>query len=625
MTTGDVVEVPFGSRKMLGIVTADSVSTEYELKTISKNFHINVGEQNFEFHEWDAAYTLIPRGNVLKMILAEKSVFNTKKGIQQVEYQWVEENFDNQEIVKIELNADQQAAKDAIIAAGTKPFLLEGVTGSGKTEIYLSAVQEVVKNHMQALILFPEIVLAGQISDRIKKYFGFRPEIWNSNVSSKKRREIWLGALSGKCPLIIGARSALFLPYKNLGMIVVDEEHDSSYKQEEGGLYHARDMAVVLANLRKIPVILSSATPSLETKVNAISEKYCCANVQTRFGKAKMPSIHLIDMKQNRFDGFVSPVLLDAVKKTLAVGEQCLIYLNRRGYAPITFCRSCGEKLSCPNCTSWLVYHRELNKEVCHCCGYKTDAPTSCKICGGDDFMQWGPGVERISEELRRKLPNTRIEIASSDTLSEKNTEKFLEKIRNKEIEIVIGTQILAKGHHFANITLVGVIDGDLGLYGADIRAGEKTYQMINQVAGRAGRGEKPGNIFIQTFNPEHSLYVALKNSEIEHFLELEIESRQKNKLPPFARLASIIISGTNMKLTETTAKILAQNPPKGIRLLGPAPAPRFLLRGRTRWRILLQAPKQFPLSNLIKNWIFQQSIPKNIRIQIDIDPISFF
>ena len=610
---------------MLGIITSDPVSTEYELKTIAKNFHINIGEKNSEFLDWVAAYTLIPRGNVLKMILSEKTVFSSKKETQIPEYPWFDENSDSRKIEKIQLNPDQQAAKDAIIAAGTKPFLLEGVTGSGKTEIYLSVVQEIIKNHQQALILFPEIVLATQISNRIEKYFGFRPEIWNSNVSAKKRREIWLGAQSGKCPLVIGARSALFLPFKNLGMIVVDEEHDSSYKQEEGGLYNARDMAVVLANLRKIPIVLSSATPSLETKVNAISGKYCCANIHNRFGKAKMPSIHLIDMKQNRFDGFVSPILLDAIKKTISQGEQCLIYLNRRGYSPITFCRSCGEKLACPNCTSWLVYHREQNKEICHCCGYKADVPTSCKVCGSDDFMQWGPGVERIFEELRRKLPTARIEIASSDTLSEKNTEKFLEKIRNREVDIVIGTQILAKGHHFANITLVGVIDGDLGLYGADIRAGEKTYQMINQVAGRAGRGEKPGRIFIQTFSPNHSLYVSLQNSEIEHFLELEIESRKKNELPPFARLASIIISGTNAGLTEKTAKILAQNPPKGIRLLGPAPAPRLLLRGRTRWRILLQAPKHFPLSNLIKNWIFSFQIPKNIKIQIDIDPISFF
>ena len=575
-----------------------------------------------EFLRWVSSYTLIPRGNVLKMVLAEKTVFSLKKSEIFPEYPWPNENTSAE---NIELNEEQKSAKENFINTGTKPFLLEGVTGSGKTEIYLSIVKDILEKHRQALILFPEIVLAQQISDRIQKYFGFRPFIWNSNVSPKERREIWHGALSGNCPLIIGSRSALFLPFKNLGIIVVDEEHDSSYKQEEMGLYNARDMSVVLAHLRKIPVILSSATPSLETKVNAINGKYCSAVVKSRFGASQMPSIHLIDMKQNKFDGgFVSPLLLNEIKKNISKKEQTLIYLNRRGYAPITFCKSCGEKLSCPNCTSWLVYHKELKKEVCHCCGFKTDSPASCKICGENSFIQWGPGVERIFEELTRKLPDARIEIASSDTMSEKNIEGFLKRIRNNETDIIVGTQILAKGHHFANITLVGVIDGDLGLYGADLRASEKTYQMISQVAGRAGRGEKPGKIFIQTFNPNHSLYTALQNDDVQRFLTLEIESRKQNNLPPFSKLASIIISGTNKELTEKVSKELARNHPDGLRIFGPAPAPRFLLRGRTRWRILLKSSKNFPLSNVIKKWIFSAKIPKNIKIQIDIDPISF-
>ena len=555
------------------------------------------------------------------MILAEKTVFSIKKFEKFPKYSWdIEQN-----LKKIELNDEQKSACTAFYQSAGKPFLLEGVTGSGKTEIYLSLVADFLKKHQQGLILFPEIVLATQISERIEQYFGFRPQIWNSNISPKKRREIWHGALSGDCPLVIGARSALFLPFRNLGIIVVDEEHDSSYKQEEMGLYNARDMAVVLAHIKQIPTILSSATPSLETKVNAMNGKYGHALVSSRFGTSKMPSIHLIDMKQNRFQGgFISPILLNEIKETIARKEQCLIYLNRRGYSPITFCSSCGEKLSCPNCTAWLVYHKEFKKEICHCCGFKMDIPNTCKNCGENSFIQYGPGVERIFEELKQKLPNARIEIASSDTLLGKNTEDFIKRVRNNEIDILIGTQILAKGHHFANMTLVGVIDGDLGLFGADIRSGERTYQMISQVAGRAGRGEKPGKILIQTFNPEHSLYSAMQQNNTEKFLNLEIASREKNSLPPFTKLASVIISGTNRELTEKIAHELVQKHIENVRILGPAPAPRFLLRGRTRWRILLKSSKNFPLSNAIKIWISSIKIPKNIKIQIDIDPISF-
>ena len=616
---GDIVEVPFGSKNTIGVVTDGTPDESIELKSVVKKFGYNVGKVNCDFLEWVASYTFIPRGQVLKMILSEKTVFTAKTLRESI----VEANRTPSDIV---LNEEQKAAYKKIASAADKPCLLHGVTGSGKTEVYLYAAKKIFEQKKQILILFPEIALTKQISERIEKYFGFKPIIWNSSITPKHRREAWLKAISGEPCIIVGARSALFLPFQNLGLIVVDEEHDSSYKQEDGGFYNARDMAIVLGHLRNIQVILSSATPSLESYINAKSGKYGYALLENRFGVSKIPPIRLIDMRQNKFDGHISPPLLDNIKATIARGEQCLIYLNRRGYSPITLCKSCGEKIACPNCTSWLVYHKDSEKLVCHYCGHKTSIPKKCVSCGEEDsYIPFGSGVERIFEELQTKLPNARIKVASSDTMnSEKNIEKLIDEIANHETDIIIGTQILAKGHHFPNITLVGIVDGDLGLNGADLRAAEKTYQLINQVAGRAGRAEKEGQILIQTFNPNHSLYTALKSDDPMTFLNLEIESRRTNKLPPYSNFASLIISGTNKELTKKVAQQLRDTCPSGIKIFGPAPAPIFLLRGRVRWRILLQSTQKKSINLAIKKWIFSQKTPKNVKIQIDIDPITF-
>lgn len=621
---GDVVEIPFRNRKIVGIVAEEKSRTDIELKSISKVFEFNIGRIYYDFLKWVAAYTLIPAGNVLKMILSEKSVFSSK----QLQYQAAEiTNIIPQSAIT--LNDAQSAAYDAIKKNNSllKPFLLQGVTGSGKTEVYLSAIRDILQNNQQILILLPEIALTGQLCQRIKKYFGFDPLTWNSNISPKKRRKIWQRAIWGEKCIVVGTRSALFLPFKNLGLIVVDEEHDSSYKQEEGGFYNARDMAVVLGHLSQIPVILSSATPSLESYINTRNGKYGHAFIENRFGISRTPSIELIDMRQNEVnDGFISHIMLNSIKDTIARNEQCLIYLNRRGYSPVTLCKSCGEKLACPNCTSWLVYHKNINKIVCHYCGHKIGIPAECGHCGEKhSFIQFGPGVERVFEELSTKIPEAEIIIASSDTMSsDKKIFELLEKIHNNDVDIIIGTQILSKGHHFPNITLVGIVDGDLGLNGADLRAAEKTYQLINQVSGRAGRAEKSGKILIQTFNTEHSLYTSLKENTVEKFIDLEIASRKKSDQPPFTRFASIIISGTNRALTEETAKRLASACPKELTMFGPAPAPFFLLRGRVRWRILMKAAKNFLINKAIRKWLSSQNIPKNVKIQIDIDPISF-
>lgn len=627
---GDVVEIPFGNRIIIGLVIGFVQKTDMELKYISKKYNINISKTYLDFLNWVASYTLIPKGNVLKMILSENSVFHESKKKKESLQQYHQTNNNTQQSssIPIILNAEQKATYEKIKLNSNRPFLLQGVTGSGKTEVYLSIIRDIFEQGKQALILLPEIALTSQLSSRIEKYFGIKAIIWNSNITPKNRRNAWLETISGEKCIIIGTRSALFLPFKNLGVIVIDEEHDSSYKQEEGGFYNARDMAVVLGNIKKIPIILSSATPSLESYINAKNKKYGYASIENRFGSAKLVQIDLIDMRQCKFkENYISPNLMDVIKKTLEKGEQVLIYLNRRGYSPITLCKSCGTKLACPNCATWLVYHKNINKVVCHYCNHKGDIPEKCDCCNAENsYIQFGPGIERIYEELSKRIPAAKIMLASSDNISsEKNIIDLREKILNNEVNIIIGTQILAKGHHFPNLTLVGVVDGDLGLNCADLRSSERTYQLIQQVAGRAGRADKPGKILIQTFNPEYSLYSALKSNNIQQFIELEVAAREKNGLPPFTKLVSIIISGTNKEITEETAEKLASSFPKnGISIFGPAPAPLFLLRGRTRWRILLKSSKKMALSKIIKNWISSQKSPKNVKIQIDVDPITF-
>lgn len=617
---GDVVEIPFGRRNIFGMVSKGTIKNDIELKNIKTVFDFNIDSEYRSFIDWMSAYTLIPRGYILKMILSEKSLFKKTATPK------IEQKFDFHEI---ELNANQITARDAILSSKNKAFLLHGVTGSGKTEIYLSITQNLIKQSKQVLIMLPEIMLSKQISDRVQKYFGCKPFLWNSNISHKNKRQIFQKAISGDPMIVIGTRSALFIPFSNLGLIIVDEEHDSSYKQEDMGSYNARDMAIVLSNLKKIPIILSTATPSLETYVNAKNKKYGYTFVGNRFGKSRLAEINLIDMRQCKFEGFISPLLLEEIQKTASRGEQSLIYLNRRGYSPITLCKFCGEKIACPNCTSWLVYHKKIDAMICHYCGHKILLPQICNFCGKrDSYIQFGPGVERVFEELSAKLPNLRMEIASSDTISsDTDISEFLEKIHKGELDIIIGTQILAKGHHFPNITLVGVVDGDLGINSADLRASEKMYQLINQVSGRAGRAEKQGRIFIQTFNPDYSLFKTLKSGKEREFLEMEIASRQQNKQPPFTRLASIIISGTNEKLTEEVTEQIAAILIKNIHIsvFGPSPAPLFRLKGRIRWRILIKSLKKYKLSLFIAKLMSSLKIPKNIRVQIDIDPVTFF
>ncbi len=510
--------------------------------------------------------------------------------------------------------------------------LLDGVTGSGKTEVYFEAVAAALKAGKQALILLPEIALSNAFLVRFKDRFGCAPALWHSSLSDHQRKITWRGVASGESRVVVGARSALFLPYKDLGIIVVDEEHDPAYKQEEGVIYNARDMAVVRAHMGKIPVVLVSATPSLETMQNVWLGKYEHLQLPDRHGGAEMPDVHIIDLTKDKPErqNFIAPTLEDVMRKTIE-GEkgQVLLFLNRRGYAPLTLCRSCGHRFECPRCTAWLIEHRKTGRLHCHHCGYDTRIPPTCPKCGEvDSLVACGPGVERIMEEVQEKFPSARTLILSSDTATtHEQLKSMLDDICNHKVDIIIGTQIIAKGHHFPKLTCVGVIDADLGLSGGDLRASERTFQLLHQVAGRAGREADKGHVYLQTYQPENRVMQSLQSNNRDDFLEVEAAQREAAKMPPFSRLAGIIVSGREEAQVIDISKKLGQISPHGagIQTLGPADAPMYRLRGKFRRRLLVRADKNIHIQDAIERWIADLKIPTAVRVQVDIDPQSFF
>ncbi|MGA7787986.1 MAG: primosomal protein N' [Xanthobacteraceae bacterium] len=534
-----------------------------------------------------------------------------------------------------EFTADQRAAaaalKATIAKGGYAVTLIDGVTGSGKTEVYFEAAADAICAGRQSLILMPEIALTAQFLDRFAARFGVRPAEWHSQLSPRKRARTWQAVAAGEVSVVVGARSALFLPYAELGLIIVDEEHDPAYKQEDGVHYHARDMAVVRGHIAKIPVVLSSATPSLETEVNARRGRYARLALPERFGGARMPSVEAIDLRQAPppRGRFISPVLAGAIKTALERKEQALLFLNRRGYAPLTLCRNCGFRFSCPNCDAWLVDHRFRKSLVCHHCGFAMPHPASCPKCQAvDSYAAIGPGVERLEEEVRELFPQARILVLSSDLVAsvERMREEFADIAAGK-FDIVIGTQLVAKGHHFPMLNLVGVIDADLGLANGDPRAAERTFQLLHQVIGRAGRDAGVGHGFLQTHQPDHPVMRALIAQDREAFYSAEIAAREAAHYPPFGRLASIVVSGPDKNDAAGYARGLARAAPLNdeVRVLGPAEAPLALVRGRHRLRLLLKAPRAFDLSAYLREWL--AAAPKkhgSIKLDIDVDPQSF-
>jgi primosomal protein N' (replication factor Y) len=511
--------------------------------------------------------------------------------------------------------------------------LLKGVTGSGKTEVYLEAVAEALAAGRQALVMLPEIALSVEFLDRVEARFGARPVEWHSAVTQANRRRAWTAVAEGRAQLVVGARSALFLPYADLGLVVVDEEHDGSYKQEEGVLYHARDMAVLRASIEKAVVVLASATPSLETWANADVGKYARIELPERFGVARLPEMAAIDLRVHAPEAgrFISEPLASAVSERLAAGEQALLFLNRRGYAPLTICRACGYQVGCDTCDARMVEHRFRGRLVCHQCGSTRPIPTTCPSCGVEGKMTaLGPGVERIAEEAELLWPEARRAILSSDLAEGPSGLKArIDEIAGGGADVVIGTQIVSKGHNFPHLTLVGVIDADLGLQGGDLRAAEKTFQLIRQVAGRAGRAERPGVALIQTHLPDHPAIEAILRNDDEGFWRAEAEQRRAAGAPPYGRMAGIIVTGPDETRTWEVARALGRTSDRlralGVSVYGPAPAPIARIRGRWRARLLVQAAKGMAIQPAIHDWVAGVPIPANVRVSVDIDPQSFF
>ncbi len=671
VSIGDLVRIPFGRREVTGVVIAPGSGTvpEAKLKDIlnvvgegvddiqtvshpnpppSYTSPTSWGRKEEErgrgqttlssdfvsFLMWVSEYTLSDLSAVFKLALpidlGERQPKENKRG------KPIAGTMPNPDHKKFTLSPEQQTAADDIVGSVTRgaydAIVLDGVTGAGKTEVYFEGIAAAIRAGRQVVVLLPEIALTAAFVERFTARFGQAPGIWHSHMTPAQRRKTYMGILSGEIKVIAGARSALMLPYPNLGLIVIDEEHDASYKQEEGVLYHARDMAVARAYRQKIPVILASATPSLETMANVWNGRYRTIKLPDRFGGATMPDIQLIDLKIDKPDKgqFISPKLYGAITDTLQRGEQVLLFLNRRGYAPLTLCRGCGHRFTCPRCTAWMVAHRRTGSLHCHHCGYETRVPKHCPSCNAEDsLVLCGPGVERIEEEVKSHYPDARTMIFSSDLANDpKLLTEWVAQIESGKIDIVIGTQMIAKGHHFPGLTLVGVIDSDLGLSGGDLRAAERTFQLLQQVSGRAGRAEKSGRVFLQTFMPDNKVMQALRANARDQFLAVESDERRAATMPPYGRLAGVIISGKDEGQTKTFAQDLLRAAPStivpGMKIWGPAEAPMYRLRGKFRFRFLVQSERSVPPQKTIADWIASVPAPSSIDVRVDIDPQSF-
>jgi primosomal protein N' (replication factor Y) len=690
---GDIVGVPLGARRVIGCVWPDRAEApaRARLKAVSTKLDLPaLPAELIKLVDWVADYTLAPRGMVLRMTLrfdAEGGTGRPRVGVRLgparpkrmtaarekvlalladglvrskaeaaraagVSRSVVDGLVDDGALEPVEIppvpvalppdpahaaltltTAQEEAAgvlRAAVTARAFSVHLLDGVTGSGKTEVYFEAVAEILRLGRQALILLPEIALTARFLDRFAARFGVRPGEWHSAAPAPRRARLWEAVAAGEVKVVAGARSALFLPFRDLGLVVVDEEHDPAYKQEDGVHYHARDMAVVRGSLARAPVVLASATPSIETEVNVRRGRYRRLALPERFGGRAIPPLSAIDLRSEppARGRWVAPRLEATIRETIGRGQQALLFLNRRGYAPLTLCRKCGHRLRCPNCDTWLVEHRFRKRLVCHHCGFAMPPPAACLKCEAtESFVACGPGVERLEEEVRALFPDARTLVLSSDLAG--GVERLraeLEAVAKGEIDLVIGTQLVAKGHHFPGLALVGVVDADLGLGYGDPRAAERTFQLLHQVVGRAGR-VAAGHGLLQTYQPEHPVMAALLAGDRDAFYDREITAREEAGLPPFARLASLIVSAGDAASAEGHARKLAAAAPDvdDVRVLGPAEAPLALIRGRHRWRLLARSPRGFDLSRYLRQWLNTAPAPKgSVRVVVDVDPQSF-
>ncbi len=624
---GQVVLVPFGKKIEAGIIWKKNVKNPgYEIKEVTKICNdLVLQNSSIDFINWIASYTLAPLGAVLKLFLINNDIVEFDKEKL--------DSFNNTEPSLVTLSEEQANSFKEITQSfnkSNKPVLLEGVTGSGKTEVYFEIIDKFLKEKKQILIMVPEISLTPQLETRVKKRFGMEVCLWHSKITKKNRKKIWHKCFAGDPVIVIGARSSLFLPFTNLGLIVVDEEHDSSYKQEDNIRYQARDLAVVRAKIEKNFILLASATPSLETINNVKIKKYNQVYLSKQFSGTPLPEISIIDLNKNKLDKdkWISQSIIDSISQCLENKEQTLIFLNRRGYSPLTLCNSCGFRYECDQCSSWMVMHQHKKVFLCHQCGTIKKLNLDCPQCNEKDSIKFvGPGVERVAEELKEFFPGKNISIMSSDNVNTPNKiKKFITDINNKDIDIIVATQIMAKGYDFPNLSLVGIVDADAGLFGGDPRAIEKTFNLLQQVGGRAGRGKKIGKVFLQTYFPDQEIIKSIQLREREAFIEKALEERKNFNIPPFGFMTSIIISSHTKALVLKHASRLAQQGQnsENIKILGPVEAPISLLRGQYRYRILLKSKSRKNLNKFTKKIVEKTKLPSSIKIIIDVDPYSF-
>jgi len=628
LKVGDYVVVPFGKSKITGVVWDEfekKNNKNFKIKTVLKKKNvIPLKKTTIKFLNWFAEYNIIPKGMALKLVLLRSDAiekfqkeafktFNTKISTS---------------TIKLSEEQKRSLKKMNISNEKFRVHVLQGTTGSGKTVVYFSALKEIMNKDFQGLILLPEIGLTSQFEKKFLEFFGITPAIWHSGISKKRKEIIWSGVANGEIKVVIGARSSLFLPFKKLGLIIVDEEHDQSYKQDEGVTYNARDMAISRASFENIPINLITAVPSIETFENVKKGKYSISRLEKRYQNASLPNYEIINLNETKLEkqSWLSKKIIEKVNFHLDKDDQVLFFLNRRGFSPHVLCSKCFNSYSCPNCSINLVYHKNKNNLLCHYCGFKTSLKRACTKDGDCEIIFSGPGVERISEEVKKKFPSKKIEIFSSDTMNKKDSIIKLEKIINNQVQILVGTQLISKGFHFPNLNCIVVVDIDLSSYGHDLRGAEKNLQLYHQLSGRAGRAGKPATVYFQTLNSNHKMIMDLTNSNPNIFLDRELDIRKKNKLPPFQRFISLILTGENEVKLEKEAykfKTFIENKLTG-KILGPVNAPIFRLKKRYRIRLLIRGEKTLKLQNSLAAAIPNYKFQPGIKLSVDVDPINF-
>ena len=632
---GSIVKVNFRKREQIGIVTnienVDKSNLDFELKEIIAVYDLPlVNSKLLDFAKWVAKYNVTNYGNIIKMLLLNRN--NVEHIIKDEDYKKFQNDAKN--FSKVELSDTQNQVVNEINKAGFLDFsahLILGATGSGKTEVYLENTQKIIDDGGQALILLPEILLATQLIKRFRNRLkNCAIAEWNSSLTPKKKAIIWRGVLDGNIDIVVGARSALFLPFKNLKLIVIDEENDNSFKQEEGIIYNARDMAIIKANIEKIPILLSTATPSAESYHNTILNKYRIHKLPNRYTGVSLPQVQIVDLKKTKrqFNEWISTALKNEIILSLKRKKLTMIFLNRRGYSPLTICNSCGEKFSCPNCQFFLVEHKKRNQMLCHYCGYMHEKIIRCNKCDSDEkLVTLGPGIEKIEEEINHLFPNANVITLTSDTVSDfKKASQIIKDIESKKYDIILGTQMLAKGLNFPDLHLVGVIDADISFAGCDLRILERTFQLLYQVAGRDGRQHDKGLVLIQTYFADNPLLHYIENWDYESFINDELKNRKDTFMPPFSRLIMIKGSCLSEHVLHSFMHHIAQKAPidKQVEVLGPSPAPMYKIRNKFRYRIILRTSKQVNIQDYIHNWFNQFVIPTSIKLKVDIDPYNF-